>query len=427
MDREIALEILNSIEKNKAFSNIAINEAIKRNPGADAAFIRYLVYGVLENKIYLDYCISRFLSSPIEKVKKNSLNILRMSVFQILKMDSVPDYAAVNEAVELAGKTSEYQDKFINAVLRNVIRNKEKITLPDGRKDPVRRLSVEYSCPKWMIKYLTDSYGLEFTKRYLAASNMTPPLTIRVNRMKTTAKELTESLKKQGFDVEPGRNTDAALNIKGSGLLNTDSFAAGEFSVQDESSMIAVETLNPEPGDTVIDLCSAPGGKAIYTGEIMRNSGKIIACDLYENKLKLVKNAAERHGIENIICMAWDATKENPDFIGKADKVICDVPCSGLGVIRRKPEIKYSKSLRDIKELCGIQYRILSNAVKYLKPGGSLLYSTCTLSPAENQGIIDYFVQKNRKNRYKILAMKQLNPFMNGTDGFFICRLQKTE
>lgn len=425
MERETAVEILNNIEKNKAFSNIAINEALKRNRNADAAFVRQLVYGVLENKIYLDYFISRFLNSPVEKVKTNSLNILRIAVYQILFMDSVPDYAAVNESVEIAKKTSKGQAPFINGVLRNVLRNRDRVRLPDAKKNPVRRLSVKYSFPQWMVKYFADSYGMDFTKKYLASANETPPLTIRANTLKTTPEELRNKLEGYGFETAPGRNSANAVSVKGGNLLDTEEFRNGEFSVQDESSMAAVETLGPEPGDCLIDLCAAPGGKTLYAGELMKNQGRIIACDLYENKLKIVERTAAEHGIENISCHCLDAAAINRDFEGIADKIICDVPCSGLGVIRRKPEIKYTKTMDDIKQLCKIQYGILKNAAVYLKKGGALLYSTCTLSPLENEGVINHFMKKHGSENFRIDVMRQLNPFENGTDGFFICRITK--
>ncbi|MBR6700745.1 MAG: 16S rRNA (cytosine(967)-C(5))-methyltransferase RsmB [Firmicutes bacterium] len=425
MEREAALEILNNIEKNNAFSNIAINESIKKRDRVDGAFVRQLVYGVLENKIYLDYYISKFLNSPIEKVKTNSLNLLRIAVYQILFMDSVPDYAAVNESVEIAKKTSKGQAPFINGVLRNVLRNKDSVKLPDAKKNPVKRLSVKYSFPQWMVKYFIDSYGMEFAKRYIASANDTPPLTIRVNTLKTNSEELKSKLSEAGFEVEDGRNSVNSLKVKGSGLLNTDEFKNGEFSVQDESSMMAVETLSPQPGEVLVDLCAAPGGKTIYAAELMKGQGRIIACDLYANKLKIVERLAEERGLENIECMEWDALKINEEFIGIADKIICDVPCSGLGVIRRKPEIKYTKTMDDIKQLCKIQYAILKNAAMYLKPGGSILYSTCTLSPAENQGVVNHFIKKHGSENYKVDTMKQLTPFQNGTDGFFICRITK--
>lgn len=425
MERKTAIEILNVIEKNKAFSNLAVNEALKRNKNADGAFVRQLVYGVLENKIYLDYYISKFLNSPVEKVKTNSLNILRIAVYQILFMDSVPDYAAVNEAVELAKATSKGQAPFINGVLRNVLRNKDSVRLPDAKRFPIKRLSVKYSFPQWMVKYFSDSYGMEFTKKYLASANETPPLTIRANTLKTTVNELKDSLTDKGFDVDEGKNSKNALIIKGSRLLETEEFKNGEFSVQDESSMVAIETLSPKPGDCLIDLCSAPGGKTIYAGELMKNEGRIIACDLYESKLGIVDRMASQHGINNITCMSLDATRINEDFLGIADKVICDVPCSGLGVVRRKPEIKYTKTMEDIKQLCKIQYSILKNAALYAKSGGAILYSTCTLSPLENEGLVKHFIKTHGNENFRIDYMKQLNPFDNSTDGFFICRITK--
>ena len=423
MDRETALNILNSIEKNGAFSNLAVNEAIKRAEGADAAFVRRLVYGVLENKIYLDYYISRFLKDPVEKVKKNSLNILRLALYQILFMDSVPDYAAVNESVELAKRTGKAQAPFVNGVLRNVLRTKGKVKLPDPSRDMVRYLSIKYSFPKWMIKYISEGYGMEFTQKYLESANDVPPLTIRVNCLKTGVEDLRKILEAEGFEVSPGKNSPRALEIKGTGIFETEAFKEGLFYAQDESSMMAVEALDPKPGETVIDICAAPGGKTLYAGELMENRGRIIACDIYENKLGLVRKTAEKNGLDIVETRCLDGRKPCDEFKGLADRVICDVPCSGLGVVRRKPEIKYTKTAQDIKDMCKIQYAILKNGASYLKSGGTMVYSTCTVSYLENRGVVNHFMTKPESEGLRIEEMRQLTPFENSTDGFFICKI----
>jgi len=429
MDRETALNILNSIENNGAFSNLAVNDALKKADGEGGAFVTRMVYGVLENQIYLDYYLSKFLRDPIEKVKKNSLNILRMALYQILFMDSVPDYAAVSESVDLAKKTGVAQAPFVNGVLRSVLRDIEagskRVKLPNPEKLPVKYLSVKYSFPKWLVKYMLDDYGFDFTENYLKSANQVPPLTIRVNSLRTTKEVLSKRLKELGFEVVEGSHSEKALNIKGSGLFRTEPFAEGLFAVQDESSMLAVEALDPKPGETVIDLCAAPGGKTLYAAELMENNGKIIACDIYENKTGLIKDSADRNGITIIETMTADATKFRPEFEGAADKVICDVPCSGLGVVRRKPEIKYTKTAQDIKDMCRIQFAILKNAARYVKQGGRIVYSTCTISRLENEGVIRHFLSKPENACFKVEKMKQLTPFEDGVDGFFICSLVK--
>lgn len=431
MDRKTALDILNSIEKNGAYSNLAVSEALKSADGADAAFVTRLVYGVLENRIYLDYYISKFLKDPVEKVKKNSLNILRMALYQILYMDSVPDYAAVNESVDLAKKTGSSQAPFINGVLRSILRDREAgskvVKLPNPQKVPVKYLSVKYSFPKWLVKYMLDDYGFEFTEDYLRTSNEVPPLTIRVNRLKTDPVEVAEKLRAAGFEVESGKRSRAALTVRGTGLFDTEAFKEGLFSVQDESSMLAVEELGPRPGETVLDLCAAPGGKSLYAAELMKNRGRIISCDIHENKTGLITAAAEKEGITIIETVTADATKYRPGFEGIADRVICDVPCSGLGVVRRKPEIKYTKTAQDIKDMCRIQFAILKNAAKYVKKGGAILYSTCTISRLENEGVIRHFLSKPENKDFRVEEMRQLTPFEDGTDGFFICRLSRAE
>ena len=425
MERKIAFDILNQIEKHGAYSNLAVNEALKKaGNNADGAFVRRIVYGVLENRIRLDYCISRFLKSNIDQVKWKTLNLLRMSVYQILFMDSVPDYAAVNEAVAIAKKELVHQDGFVNGVLRNVIRNKEKLGLPDPKKDPLKYLSVRYSFPEWMIRYLAGGYGEAFTERFMASAADVPPLTIRVNRLKTTPEELKRELEEEGYEVLPGRHSENALQVRGRDALSAQGFAEGKFTVQDEASMMAVEALDPQPGETVIDLCAAPGGKAVYAGERMENRGRIIACDLSAAKLDIVRRTAEKHGLTILECEARDATLREEAFPGLADRVICDVPCSGLGVIRRKPEIRYTKTMEDIRRLCRIQYRILENAASCLKSGGTLVYSTCTVSPLENQNLVNHFLKKNGEE-FEEVFRRQYSPDPDGTDGFFVCKIIK--
>ena len=425
MERKIAFDILNTIENNGAYSNLAVNQALKKaGKETDGAFVRRIVYGVLENRICLDYYISRFLKSHIDEVKSKSLNLLRMSVYQILFMDSVPDYAAVNEAVKIAKKELVHQDGFINGVLRNVIRNKEKLHLPDPERNRLKYLSVRYSFPEWMIKYLISGYGEAFTEDFMRAAGEVPPLTVRVNRLKTTPESLRSELEAEGFDVKPGKHSPNALELRGRDVLSSKAFREGRCTVQDEASMLAVELLDPKPGDTVIDLCAAPGGKSVYAGERMEDRGKIFSWDISASKLGIVSRTAEKHGLSILECEVADATKLRKDFVGTADRVICDVPCSGLGVIRRKPEIRYTKSLEDIRKLCRIQYRILENAAAYLKPGGTLVYSTCTVSPMENGSLVDHFMKKNG-TRFEEVQRRQLSPASEGTDGFFMCKIIK--
>lgn len=425
MERKIAFDILNTIENNGAYSNLAVNQALKRaGKETDGAFVRRIVYGVLENRICLDYYISRFLKSHIDEVKSKSLNLLRMSVYQILFMDSVPDYAAVNEAVKIAKKELVHQDGFINGVLRNVIRNKQKLQLPDPKRNKLKYLSVRYSFPEWMIRYLISGYGEPFTVDFMRSAADVPPLTVRVNRMKTTPEALCSQLEAEGFDVTHGKHSENALELRGRDVLASAAFAEGKCTVQDEASMLAVELLDPKPGDTLIDLCAAPGGKSVYAGERMENRGKIFSWDISAAKLDIVRRTADKHGLSILECEVSDATKIRKDFIETADRVICDVPCSGLGVIRRKPEIRYTKSLEDIRKLCRIQYKILENAAAYIKPGGSLVYSTCTVSSMENGSLVDHFMKKNG-TRFEEVQRRQLSPASDGTDGFFMCKIIK--
>lgn len=437
IERKAIMEILSEIEDQKSYSNIAINHYLNKNNIKEAAFIREVVYGVLENKLYIDYVLSHFIKTSLNKIKTNALSLLRMGIYQLAFMN-VPEYAAVNECVNLAKKFTKGQYAFINAVLRNYIRKKDEIKLPDKETRLIDFLSVKYSYEKWIIKMWLDSYDKGFVEDLLKDGNETPEFTIRINPLKINKEEIINQLTQKKYEVTEGKYVKEALNIKGSGLLNDTLFKEGKFAVQDESSMIAVNVLNPQPGEFILDVCAAPGGKTIYTAEKMQNNGRIIASDIHPHKVELLNQTAQKHGIKIIEARVFDALNLDRSLIGKADRVLVDVPCSGLGVIRRKPEIKYSKQENDIEALSKIQYQILSNASRYLKKGGILVYSTCTISEKENQKIINRFIEENttfsidKNNQADIMdidinGMIQLFPNIHHIDGFFICKLIKNE
>ena len=419
LNRKTAYEILLDVEKNEAYSNFATNYFVKKNAPDKEAFVRELVYGVLENKILLDYYLDELIPRGIRKVKKQELTLLRMGLYQLIYMDSVPEYAAVNETVNMARRFVRGQERFVNGVLRGYLKKRGEIKLPDAAKEPVKYLSVAYSVREWIVKLWLETYGMEKTEEILKAINLPPKLSIRVNLMKTETRVLADELKKEGFDVEISDKTNRGLLVSGSRLLESEAYKNGLFSVQDIASIMASDILGANPEDSVADVCAAPGGKTIATAEKMQNKGSIIAMDIYEHKLRLIEEQASRCGIDIIRTKCHDSTKETAELVGKCDRVLADVPCSGLGVMGRKPEIKYREN-PDLEELIARQGEILAKASRYVKPGGTLVYSTCTINKEENENQIERFLKNNQD--FTVDKEMQLLP-TEGTDGFFICRM----
>lgn len=425
-NRKTAYLTLMDVESRKAYSNLALNHHIASWKPDSPAFVRELVYGVLENKMLLDYIIEQYLKTPISKLKVSDLTLLRMGVYQLKYMNSVPEYAAVNESVDMAKKFCRGREGFINGVLRNFIRSGKSVELPK-RTSPsdVNYLSLKYSYEPWIVELWLEQYAPDFVEELLAAGNITPDVVIRVNTMKTTREDLKRRVTQKGFLALDGLLCKEALHVKGTGLLGGRLYQNGMFSVQDESSILAVNMLDPQPHELIMDVCAAPGGKSLAIAEKMRGHGDVIAWDIYKRKLAIIDKEAERLGINNVTTKTWDATRVDSSMIEKADRVLVDAPCSGLGVIRRKPEIKYKKLTTEISELPKKQLAILSASSKYLKPGGVLVYSTCTISAHENQKVIGEFL-KMHPNFSKVEAL-QLLPNVNNTDGFFICKMQKED
>lgn len=423
VNRKTAYETLLEIERNQAYSNIELNHQIGRLQPDNPAFVRELVYGVLENQIYIDYILRHLIPNGLKGVKKPVRVLLRMGLYQLIFMDSVPEYAAVNETVRLAGKVAPGRNGFINGVLRGYERKKEQITLPDPQKDMISYLSVKYSFDPSIIKLWISQYTVEETEEILAGSNRRPPLSIRINLMKTTEDDLVKELTAQGFELTKSQLCERTFFVKGSGLLETDAFEKGWFSVQDTASVLAVDMLAPEPGDVVMDICAAPGGKTLAMGEKMKNQGRILAFDVYAHKLDLMQKEAKRLGISIIETGEQDGTVLHKAYIQFADKVLVDGPCSGLGVLRRKPEIKLRPVLEDAASLTTKQSMILENACQYVKEGGFLLYSTCTINKKENGELTKVFLAHHTE--YEMIEERQLLPCIDDTDGFYICKMRR--
>ena len=418
--RKAAVKALLKVENDSAYSNIALNAVLRESglENADRAFASAIFYGVLDRRITIDFILSKFIKTPLKKVAPYTLEVLRSSVYQIIFMDKVPDSAAVNEAVKLIKSSRESRNAgFANAILRNILRN--EITLPDG-KDP-QSLSVKYSCPKWIINSFITDYGADIAEELLKESLKPAPVIIRVNTLKTDTDTLKTELEKRGIPTDTAETENALILKKGIDAADFDLYKRGYFYAEDLSSQTAVSVLNPKKGERVLDMCAAPGGKSFTMALLMENAGEIVSCDLYEQRVGLIKSGAERLGIDIIKPITADASRYNED-LGKFDCILCDVPCSGLGVLRRKPDIKY-KPENDFAELEALQHKILQNAARYLKKGGRILYSTCTLRRAENEKLVNSFIMEY--NGFRKMYEHTYLPHIDKTDGFYCALIVK--
>ncbi len=432
--RQIAFEILDKINRSNAYSNLTLDYYLNNENlnNTDKAFVSFLVYGVIERLITIDYQLSLYLKQPIKKLRPEVLTVLRLGVYQILFADKVPDRASINESVNLVKNNKcAFASGLVNAVLRNVSKN--GLVLPN--ENDKNYLSVKYSCPDELINLWKKSYSEEKTIDILSNSLGNVPLYIRTNTLKTTSDELIDLLKSEGIEAEKSTLSDEALVLHNQGgIENLKCFKDGLFHVQDLSSQICCKILDAKENDLVYDVCSAPGGKSFTISQYMKNKGKIKAYDIYPSRVNLILNDAKRLGIDCINAEVFDASVFD-ETREKADKVLCDVPCSGLGIIRRKPEIKY-KSLSDIDKLHNLQYLILCVTAKYVKDGGTLVYSTCSINPNENTEICKKFSENNKEfklceiddgEKYGIVENNMLTilPGKNDTDGFFVAKFVK--
>lgn len=423
VNRKTAYLTLLDVESKKSYSNLALNHQIAVSKPNSQGFVRELVYGVLENKLTLDYYIDMLVKDGIKSLKSHELTILRMGIYQLGYMNSVPEYAAVNESVVLAKRYCRYKAGLVNGVLREYLNRKIQLRLPDRNEDEIKYLSVKYSYAPWIIEMWLETYDADFLEELLEAGNATPPMTIRLNWLKVMKADLIKKLREKGFEAEEGSVSRNAIHVKGGNLLDTELYKMGMFTPQDESSMLVAEKLDPKHGETIMDVCAAPGGKTTAIAERMNNTGRIIASDIYRRKLDLIDREAKRLGITNIETHSWDATRVDSSMLQKADRVLVDAPCSGLGVARRKPEIKYKERTEEMELLPKKQLAILSASSGYVKPGGTLVYSTCTINPEENENVTDAFLKKN--TAFSQVERMQLLPNVDGTDGFYICVMKK--
>ncbi|UWG99277.1 16S rRNA (cytosine(967)-C(5))-methyltransferase RsmB [Dehalobacter sp. DCM] len=444
--RLLAVRILTRVEKEGAYANLLLRSQLPvLSQPRDRNLATALVNGVLKNKLLLDYALRRHLAKPMSALPHEIRANLRVGIFQILFMDKIPVSAAINESVEIVrivGKESLVP--LVNSVLRKAADMAWNFQWPDPMKDTVRYLSVRYSHPEWMVKRWLSRMGREETEALLMANNEPSPTTIRINTLKTTRDTLIRDLKEKGIMVGQESIVPECLVIEDHGSLEQlDEFRNGLFTVQDQSSQIVAHILGVRENERVLDVCSAPGGKTTHMAQLMANKGTIIAVDQYAQKLNLVDELAERLGITMITTLEGDA-RELPNSLAQFDRVLVDAPCSGLGVIRRRADLRWQKSEEEIKKLPELQLAILLKAAEHVRPGGVLVYSTCTIEPEENFEIVKAFRQlrpefssvditqdlpfditddRDRKQLHK--GVWQIMPHIHHMDGFFLAKFQR--
>ena len=435
--RDTALHVLVSCRTAGAWADAALKANLRRDglSGAEAALCSRIVYGVMQNRLLLDFYLGAYCSQKIDHLQPPLAEILRVGAYQILFLNKVPDSAAVNQAVEQAKSNGRAKASgLVNAVLRQVSRNKNHLPpIPD--RDEIQHLSIRYSHPKWLVKRLLTLLGREAAEAALAADNAPAPLTIQVNPLKTNAEALAAALESSGVTIQAHPWVPGCLELEHAGDLTALApFQDGKFLVQDPAARLVSQIAGVRPGMRVLDVCAAPGGKSFSAAFQMEDRGEIVACDLHENKLKRIREGAERLGLTCIRTEAADGRVFRPEWEASFDVVLVDAPCSGLGIIRKKPDIRYKKP-DDMFALPVIQRAILDNAARYVKPGGTLVYSTCTILPEENEGVTDSFLAEHPDFGRTPFTLPSpagetegqvtLWPHRHDTDGFYICRMER--
>lgn len=423
-ERELVLAILMEVTQQNVYSHLALNAVLEKYQyleKKERAFITRVTEGTLEHMIELDYILNQFSKVKVNKMKPVIRNILRSAVYQLKYMDSVPDSAVCNEAVKLAVKKGFGTLRgFVNGVLRNVARGLDQVEYPT---EGIERLSVVYSMPEWILKLWKKTYDLDVIESMLQAFQEETPVTIRCNLAKTTPENLKESLQKEGVTVTPHPYLSYAFRIQDyDHLSELESFQKGEFYVQDISSMLVGELADPKKGDRVIDVCAAPGGKSVYAARMIGEQGHVEARDLTEYKVEMIEENIDRCRLSNMTAKVWDARVFDEAAREKADVVIADLPCSGLGVIGTKTDIKYNASEEKIAELAALQQEILHVVCGYVKPEGTLLYSTCTMTREENEDNVQKFLETHAG--FELEQMRQYFPY-EGCDGFFMAKMHR--
>ena len=438
--REAAAFTLFAMAEDGAWSDGALHYFLERAAltGREAALAARLAYGTLQNRSMCDFYLSNYSKIRLSKIAPRVLDVLRMTVYQLTMLDRIPAHAAVGEGINLIRKYCRADPRtvgFANAVLRAIARDAEAGQLPRlDCPDKESYYALRYSHPVWFIRSLSEQFGRKEAER-IAANNAGAPISVRVNRLKITPEEAAAQLAAAGFEVAPHRAMDYILLCSGGDIAAHPLFESGAITVQDAASAACVDVLRPQPGAKVLDCCAAPGGKTFYIAERMENTGEVVSCDVYEHKLEIIRAGAARLGLSQIKPRLADSRERKEDLVGWADFVLCDVPCSGLGIIRKKPEIRF-KTDEELSGLPKIQREILENCCGYVKPGGTLVYSTCTVLRRENEEVVQGFLEAHPEFTLEPFmhpvcgetkGMVTLLPHLHQTDGFFIAKLRRAQ
>lgn len=446
--RELSVRVLDEVDTKGAYANLALDRILSEAEidSRERSLATEIVYGTLRNRAYIDWVIDSLTPRGIDSIDPKLLNILRTAIYQIRFLTRIPPFAAVNEAVNLSKKRAgRNTHRFVNGLLRSYVRRIRELVPPSLEEDPALSLSITYSFPRWMVERWLAEYGLGNTVKLCEYFNSSPQLTVRVNRLRATRQEVADRLAARGIDVSLASHTEVGLVLKGaSAVTHIPEFIEGLFTVQDVSSMLVAPVVNPRAGSLVVDACGAPGGKTTHLAELMDDTGTVLSLDVHEHRLRATREAASRLGLSSIKTMLHDATKELSGLEDQVDALLIDAPCSGLGVLNRRADARWRKTPDDIDQLVELQKSILDAMSKCLKPGGTLVYSTCTITREENDDVIDWFLDSHRNFRPSAIAnflpaslvslgglrssndhSIRLLPFVHGTDGFYIARLTR--
>lgn len=443
VSRKAAFDILMAIEKNNSYGNLELKKKLPKYSlsDRDKGLVTELVYGVLQYLNTLDWTLNTLLKKPVEKMDIPEKNILRLGAYQILYLDKIPDSAACNESVKLAKKvTHRGAVGMVNGVLRNLVRNKDNLPWPDKEKDVAAYLALKHAHPLFLVQRWLLRFSPEEVESLLKANNKRPSSSLRVNTLRVMPAELITILEEKGFTAVEGILPEVLVIKEGKGdITNLEAFKEGLFTLQGESSALAAHILAPTAEERVIDMCSAPGGKTTHLAQKMADTGEIIAGDIYPHRVNLINASCKRLGIKNTRSVVWDATQLPKEFIGQVDKVLLDAPCSGLGVIHRKPDLKWQKTKEDFASMATLQSKLLIEGSKALKKGGIILYCVCTNEPEETDNVIESFLIK--ASNFSSLPLQHkvpsciegiftkhglhLYPHLSNTDGFYFTLLKK--
>ena len=444
--RELAVEILEKVEKRRAYADILLDQSLKKNPlsARDRALLTQIVYGTLRWQKSIDWHLSRFLRLPPSGMDTYLKNLLRLTLYQLLFLDKIPDYAAVYEAVELAKRYGGAKTAgLINGVTRRILRERDRLSYPERETDVVLHLSIRWSHPEWLVARWMKQFGTEETEELLRADNEESPLTLRANRLKQSRETLLEVLRRMGYPVSPTRWSPQGIQLKAAAAADElPAFQEGLFQIQGEASQLIGYLLDPKPGERILDACAAPGGKTTHIAELMEDTGEVIATDISSQGLEKLKANMRRLGLKSIRPFLLDVTEGlTGELAVPYDKILVDAPCSGLGTLRGHPEAKWHRQERDIERLSGLQKKITGRLASYVKPGGILVYATCTLAREENEEVVEEFLGRQKDftleeaRRYLPGEAQGLSsadyflalPHKHNTDGFFAARIKKVK